>query len=137
MVDYDEIPRYLAAADAFVTPSITEVHPLSVIEAMASGLCVLGIESPGVGDTIQDGKTGFIIKEVDIAAFTAKMVRLITDHELRQQMSDQARVASNEYAIERTTEIMLGHYRELVEKSKIRKKNMKARFYQFVDRIRR
>jgi len=137
MVDYHEISQYLATADAFVTPSVTEVHPLSVIEAMASGLSVLGIESPGVGDTIKDGTTGFIVKGEDLAAFTAKMVRLITSHDFRQKMGDRAREASREYAIERTTEIMLSHYRQIIARSKGRKKNMRARFYQFVDKIRR
>jgi 1,2-diacylglycerol 3-alpha-glucosyltransferase len=137
MVEYTEIPRYLAASDAFVTASISEVHPLSVIEAMASGLSILGIDSPGIGDTIKDGETGFIVRDEELAAFTAKMVRLITDHELRHQMGVQAREVSKEYAIERTTEIMLNHYRWLIAKSKDRKTSIKARFYQFVDKIRR
>ena len=137
MVDYSEMPRYLAASDAFVTPSVTEVHPLSVIEAMASGLCVLGIESPGVGDTVKDGETGFIIQEQDLAAFTAKMVRLITDHELRRQMGIQARKTSKEYGIERTTKIMAEHYQRLVAMSLGQKKSLRARFYQVVDRWRR
>ena len=136
MVDYEEIPRYLAAADAFVTASVTEVHPLSVIEAMASGLCVLGIQSPGVGDTVEDGRTGFIIPEEDLAAFTAKMIRLITDHDLRRKMSAEARQASNDYAIERTTTIMLEHYQWLVAKSYGRKRSLRARLNQFFDRLR-
>jgi 1,2-diacylglycerol 3-alpha-glucosyltransferase len=137
MVEYDEMPRYLAASDAFVTPSVTEVHPLSVIEAMASGLCVLGIESPGVGDTVKDCETGFIVQEQDLAAFTAKMIRLITDHETRRQMGIQAREASREYAIERTTKIMAEHYRRLAVKSVGQKRSVKARFYQLVDQWRR
>lgn len=40
MVPYEEVPRYLQIADTFVTASVTEVHPLSVIEAMAAGLPV-------------------------------------------------------------------------------------------------
>ncbi len=60
LIDYAELPRYLAMADAFVTASVTEVHPLSVIEAMASGLPVLGIVSPGIEDTVEDGQTGYL-----------------------------------------------------------------------------
>ena len=36
MIPYDRLPSYLAMCDAFVTASVTEVHPLSVIEAMGS-----------------------------------------------------------------------------------------------------
>ena len=47
---------------------MTEVHPLSVIEAMGAGLPVLGIESPGVADTVVNGKDGFVVPEEDLAA---------------------------------------------------------------------
>ena len=70
-IPYEKIPSYLAMCDAFVTASVTEVHPLSVIEGMAAGLPVIGINSPGVGDTIEDGKTGFLTTQ-DLASFTAK-----------------------------------------------------------------
>jgi len=63
MLDYEHLPSYLAMCDAFVTASVTEVHPLSVIEAMATGLPVLGIQSVGVGDTVEDGITGFLASE--------------------------------------------------------------------------
>ena len=137
IVNYDDIPRYLAMADAFVTASVTEVHPLSVIEAMASGLPVLGIESPGVGDTIKDGETGLITVEEDLAAFTAKMVRLVIDHDLRRQMSVQARHTSEIYAIERTTKIMLKHYQSLVEQSMGRKHSLRTRILRILDNWRK
>ena len=117
MVPYDELPFYLAMCDAFVTASVTEVHPLSVIEGMASGLPVLGIQSPGISDTIEDGKTGFLSTD-DLPAFTAKLTRLCLDASLREQMGDAARQASTRYAIERTTHTMLEQYERLVYASR-------------------
>lgn len=58
-IAYDQLPSYLAMCDIFVTASVTEVHPLSVIEAMGAGLPVMGIQSVGVGDTVQDEITAF------------------------------------------------------------------------------
>jgi len=133
MVPYHQVPRYLAAADIFVTASVTEVHPLSVIEAMATGLPVLGILSPGVGDTIQDGDNGFLVKDEDLAAFTAKLIRLATDQELRRSMSAQARQNSQKYAIEGTTQKLLEIYERLAGDSRGRKRNLKARLYRFFD----
>lgn len=111
-VPYDQLPAHLAMCDIFATASITEVHPLSVIEAMGAGLPTMGIESVGVGDTVQDGVTGFLATN-DLPAFTAKLTRLCLDPDLRQQMSRSAREASTTYAIERTTSLMLKQYEQL------------------------
>jgi len=132
-VPYDQVPRYLAAADIFVTASITEVHPLSVIEAIATGLPVLGIQSPGIGDTIQDGENGFLVKGEDLAAFTAMLIRLATDQELRRSMSDQARNTSQIFAIERTNQALLEIYKRLVADSRKRKRGLATRLYRFFD----
>lgn len=135
MVAYEEIPRYLSAADAFTTASVTEVHPLSVIEAMAAGLPVLGINSPGVSDTVEDGVSGLIAQQEDLAEFTAKMVRLVTDQEVRRKMRLHAIQAAGAYAIERTTNLILEQYQRLVEAATGRKRGMRSRVTQLVDKI--
>ena len=126
MIPYDELPSYLAMCDAFVTASVTEVHPLSVIEGMATGLPVLGIDSPGVGDSISDRETGLLATN-DIASFTAKLTYLCMDKSLRKQWGNAAREASEQYDIERTTRIMLGHYLRLCENAKPVKQSLDER----------
>lgn len=113
MIPYSELPAYMAAADVFATASVTEVHPLSVIEALASGLPVVGIQSPGVGDTVEDGVTGYLAPEEDLAVYTAKLSRIITDHQARTQMSLNAKEVSLKYSIENTTQIMIDRYQKL------------------------
>lgn len=135
MLDYDLVPGYLAAADAFVTASITEVHPLSVIEAMAAGLPVLGIQSPGVGDTVHDGETGLLAAEEDLASFTAKMVRLVVDGESRRQMGAQARLAAEEYNIEVTTQTLLAWYQKVFQDYIGRKRSVTKRLRRWIDRL--
>jgi len=135
MLDYEHLPSYLAMCDAFVTASVTEVHPLSVIEAMATGLPVLGIQSVGVGDTVEDGITGFLASE-NQAAFAAKMTRLCMDHGLRRKMGEAARKASRQYAIERTSQIMLEHYNRLVFQAAPRKRGLFAYLRSLVEKFR-
>jgi 1,2-diacylglycerol 3-alpha-glucosyltransferase len=132
MVKYEDLPRYLAAADIFTTASVTEVHPLSVIEAMAAGLPVLGITSPGVGDIVDSGVTGYLATE-ELAAFTAKMVRMVTETDLRKQMSLEARKASAQYAIERTSQLMLEQYTLLNQMYLPIKGGFRARLSRLVD----
>jgi glycosyltransferase involved in cell wall biosynthesis len=126
MIPYDRLPSYLAMCDAFVTASVTEVHPLSVIEGMATGLPILGIDSPGVGDSIVDGETGLLATN-DIASFTAKLTYLCMDKGLRTKMGFAAREASAQYDIERTTKIMLGHYERLTQSTKPIKRSFDER----------
>jgi 1,2-diacylglycerol 3-alpha-glucosyltransferase len=126
MVTYENLPSYLAMCDAYVTASVTEVHPLSVIEGMASGLPIMGIDSPGLSDTVEDAVTGFLATE-ELAAFTAKLTRLCLDASLRKQMGDAARQASTRYAIERTTRTMLDNYERLVYSSRPRRESWEVR----------
>ena len=135
ILEYDHLPSYLAMCDAFVTASVTEVHPLSVIEAMATGLPVLGIQSVGVGDTVEEGITGFLASE-NQAAFAAKMTRLCMDHGLRSKMGEAARKASRQYAIERTSQIMLEHYNRLVFQAAPRKRGLFAYLRSLVEKFR-
>jgi glycosyltransferase involved in cell wall biosynthesis len=117
MIPYDKLPSHLAMCDAFVTASVTEVHPLSVIEAMGTGLPILGIDSPGVGDSVTDGETGLIAKD-DLASFTAKLTYLCLNRDLHKKFGAEARLASEQYSIERTTKIMLEHYNRLTQNTK-------------------
>jgi 1,2-diacylglycerol 3-alpha-glucosyltransferase len=126
MIPYDRIPSYLAMCDAFVTASITEVHPLSVIEAMGAGLPVLGIDSPGVSDSISDCETGLLATN-DMASFTARMTYLCLNSALCKRMGSAARQASEQYDIERTTQIMLQHYARLTENPKPAKRRFDER----------
>jgi glycosyltransferase involved in cell wall biosynthesis len=134
LIPYDQLPSYLAMADGFVTASVTEVHPLSVIEAMAAGLPVVGIQSPGVGDTIVDGETGFLARDEDLAAYTAKLVRMITDQEKRIEMGKQAKLAVEKYSIDRTVIEILEYYRKVLQSSKGRKRSLRSRLNRVLDR---
>lgn len=125
-IPYDKLPSYLAMCDVFVTASVTEVHPLSVIEAMGAGLPILGIDSPGVGDSVVDGESGLLAKE-DIASFTAKLTYLCLNRDLHKKFGAAARIASEQYSIERTTKIMLEHYSRLTQNTRPVKKSLDER----------
>ena len=112
-VPYERVSQYLRAADVFVTASKTEVHPLTVIEAGASGLPVIGLNAPGVAEIVQDGETGLIAAE-DPQSFAAQMLVLVQDANLRQQMAGQARRVALTYSYEQTAERVLDCYQAIL-----------------------
>ncbi|MEW6567829.1 MAG: glycosyltransferase [Chloroflexota bacterium] len=135
MVEYGELPGYLAAADVFVTASVTEVHPLSLIEALAAALPAVGIDSPGVSDTIVDGVNGFLSPH-DLAAYTAKLARIVAEGETRRRLSEQARKSSEMYAIERTSHLLEERYQQLMQQPPHRRANRwQMAWHRWVDRV--
>lgn len=117
MIPHTNLPSYLAMCDLFVTASVSETFGMSTVEAMGTGLPTIGIHSPGASDIIEDGKTGFLSKE-DLASFAAKLTYSCTNKGLLKQMGIAARKASEQYSIDYTTKIILGHYMRLTQNTK-------------------
>lgn len=113
-VDYEEVANYLAAADLYVTASHSEVHPLSLIEAMAAGLPVAAAASPGIVDTVQHLQTGLLVP-VPEQGLAAAILALALNPALRQQMGARARQESERYDIRRTVARTLALYEELLQ----------------------
>ncbi len=113
-LSYDQVSNLLAAADAFVTASVSEVHPLTVIEALAAGLPVVGIHSPGVSDTIRHGWNGLLAGDTQPKNLTAQIIEICRSDEARANLSAAARQSAQEYAIERTAGLLLDEYRSVI-----------------------
>ena len=112
-VPYEKIPAYLKASDFFVSASVSEVHPLTFIEAAAAGLPSLGIRSPGVEDLVRDEDTGFVAEDNDLS-FGLRFLRLIRDIDLRREMGASANVFSRKLSAHTNVRRILRLYRGLL-----------------------
>ncbi len=126
MISYEAIPSYLAMGNIFVTTSVSETFGMTTVEAMSVGLPIMAVHATGTSDIVEDGKTGFLSAE-DMAAFTAKLTYLCLNPSRRKSMGAAAREASEQYAIERTTKILLEHYMRLIQSTKPLKKSLDER----------
>lgn len=113
VVPYDEVADWLAAADAFVTASTSEAHPLTIIEAMAAGKPIAAIHSPGISDTVEPGVSGFLAQTED--GLDAAIVALLSDPAQTRAMGEKAREASRRFDIHRTVAETVKLYDELLE----------------------
>lgn len=82
--------RLLAAGDILTLPSHAENLPMSVIEAMASGLAVVVTPVGAVEDIVEDGETGLLVPPGDDAALAGALTRLVRDGALRKRLGDAA-----------------------------------------------
>lgn len=134
-VPYEKVSDYLAAADVFTTASTSEVHPLTLIEAMAAGLPVVAVASPGIAETVESGRSGYLTNQPD-GGLAAAMVGLAVDEKRRWQMGLAARQASSRYDIAVTVAKTLELYeRLLAARPDLARKHKHGRWLQNRERL--
>jgi glycosyltransferase involved in cell wall biosynthesis len=87
-----DVARLLAAADVFCLPSHTEALPMSVIEAMLTGLPVVASDIRGTRQQVVDGETGLLVPPATITPLAEALSRLAKDPALRTRMGEAARM---------------------------------------------
>jgi glycosyltransferase involved in cell wall biosynthesis len=89
-IRHEKLPEFLKIADVFVRPSLSEGLGNSFLEAMAAGVPVIGTAVGGIPDFLIDGKTGLICEPRNPADLAEKIIRILSDHGLREQIKSQA-----------------------------------------------
>jgi phosphatidylinositol alpha-1,6-mannosyltransferase len=98
----DDLPALYNVADLFVMASrrhelLVEGFGISLLEASASGLAVVGGRSGGVPEAVREGETGLLIDPEDPAAVAATITQLLGNRELRGRMGTAGRRAVETY----------------------------------------
>ncbi len=86
-----DVDAVLAAADVFVLPSHFEGLPMSVIEAMLTGLPVVATDIRGPREQVVDGVSGFLVPPGQAGPLAAALRRLVEDPGLRRRMGAAGR----------------------------------------------
>jgi len=105
------LPYYLAA-DMILCPSLNEVLPLVICEAMAFERPVIATAIDGIPEALDDGVEGFLIPPDNAGALTEAMAKLVCDEDLRRDMGQRgrARVLS-----QFSFETMSSRYRDIIK----------------------
>lgn len=88
---WSNVPEITALLHVSVLPSFFEGMGRVVLEAMAAGKPVVATSVGGLTELVEDGITGYLIPAGDVDALTQRLETLLDDHQLREQMGENAR----------------------------------------------
>lgn len=97
----EDLPRYYAAADALVMPSYSESFGMVALEAMACGRPVIASNVGGLKYLVQDGVTGYHVREGQPEQLAARALALLGDEAALQRMGAAARREAEAYSWQR------------------------------------
>lgn len=108
-IPYEEIPKYYAVADVFVTASTTETQGLTVIEAMAASLPVICIDDESFNTFVVNDLNGYLFHDKD--EYIKRVYSLYNDKKKLEIMAKQACISSERYSLKYYAEQVLAVYR--------------------------
>lgn len=99
MVNRADLPDIFHDATVFLSASTTEVHPISVIEAIASGLPMVAVRDEAFEGMLEDGVNGYMVP-LDLQNYADTLASLLPDCERLKCFSEQSTVLSEKYSID-------------------------------------
>ncbi len=90
-IQSEQIPDYLSCADVFVRPSLSEGLGTAFLEAMASGVAIIGTPVGGIPDFLKNGETGLFCEPRNPQDIADKIIEIIQNQDLREKLIKNAR----------------------------------------------
>jgi glycosyltransferase involved in cell wall biosynthesis len=103
-IDHAELPDFYAAADITAVPSIaaesgdTEGLGVVILEAFAAGRCVVATRIGGIGEVVEDGRTGALVEPADPRQLARVLETLLSDEARRQSLGRAAAARAQDYS---------------------------------------
>ena len=123
----DDLAAAYASADMFALPSSTETLGLAAIEAMASGLPVIGADRGGIPDIVVDGETGLLFDPDRPETLLRAATTLAEDATLRQRMGAAALSRARAWTWEASTAGLRDYYAQAIEAASRARRGTPAR----------
>ena len=109
----EDVEAFLYQLDVFVLPSSREGMPLTILEAMACGTCVVATDVGGTSEVIRDGHNGVLVRPGDFSELSRILERLLRSPQERQRLQSAGLEAvSNRFSCQRVARDIEQVYQE-------------------------
>lgn len=92
-----DVPTWINKGDIFLNTTNVDNTPISVLEAMACGLCVVSTNVGGIPYLLKDGHDALLVPPDDAQAMASAVGRILTDHALAERLSRNARQKAEQF----------------------------------------
>lgn len=97
-VSNKEIPEYMAQADIFALPSLSESFGIVNIEAMASGLPIVTTNVGGLPEIVINTENGFVVEPKNPEVLAEKILLILKNNDLRERISKNNLIKAKDYS---------------------------------------
>lgn len=113
----EDIAYYYRLGTAFITNSIAETQGLTVIEALASSIPVICVNSPLYDKVVENGKNG--IKYSNMSELVKVLSQLYNNREYIERMRKYTELSVFKYSIEHSTKKIVNIYDDEISKKNL------------------
>ncbi|MFQ5454853.1 MAG: glycosyltransferase family 4 protein [Nitrospirota bacterium] len=92
-----KMDRILKEADIIAHTSLMESFPLSLLESMSCGRPVVAFNAGGVGEIVEDEKTGYLVDKEDLQTLRERLSFLIRHEDIRNKFGRAGRKRAEKY----------------------------------------
>lgn len=114
-MDRATLARTYREYDAFVTASTIETQGIVLLEALAAGLPVVGVEALAVPELVRNGRSGLLVRPGDEEGMAATLGRLLADEDMRARMGAAGREDVLAHALPAVVDRLESLYMRVVE----------------------
>ncbi|QDP40365.1 glycosyltransferase family 4 protein [Radiobacillus deserti] len=114
----EQLAEVYASSDVFLFPSPTETFGNVVLEALSSGLPVIGANAGGVQHLVKEGKTGFLCEPKKVNQFARQTSILLENSDLRSAFSYSARAYAKTISWDEIFDQLLESFKDVLYKKK-------------------
>lgn len=113
--DINKVASKLCAYDCFVTASAIETEGIVILEAMASGLPILGVRKLAVPDIVKDGVNGYLSRPFDAADMAKNMLKILESPKVLERFGKKALAVAKAHEVRVCKDRLMGFYKQIAK----------------------
>lgn len=122
----EKVRKIYEKANIFVTASAADNQPLTILEALASGLPVIAAKIGGIPELIKHGRNGFLFKTNNLDSLTKNILKILLDKNLQRQMSKEGIKTAKSHDIKEVIFSMENLYQKAIYINLMKNSNLRV-----------